>query len=139
MSTTNIRSALVTRLEALSLSQSISYENIQFSPPSDDIWLRFNFIPTNTLPVTLGQGGDDEAVGMAQIDVFAPTNTGTSEPYALAEIVKNTFVVGNIFEYNTTKVRITSTRIDIIGTIENQYHIAVTVNWSAYLQRPPLT
>ena len=139
MSTTNVRSALVQRLVDLDLVPPIAYENVGFDLPSSRSWLRFSFSPVSTGPVTLGGGGDDEVVGLAQIDVFTPTNTGTQEAYSIAETVKNTFVVGNIFTYGSTNVRIRSAHINVVGTIENQYQVTVTVNWSAYLIRPLLT
>ena len=87
-----IRSALETRLNALSPSVPIAWENAAFSPATS-LFQRVNFLPARTENPTFGDDMHRES-GIFQVSVYGAVGKGYAESLMRAELIRSWFPRG---------------------------------------------
>lgn len=78
---------------------------------ADALWLQSHWIPSETTPVTTGNGGEDNNPGTYQIDINRPKNSLLAEQMDAVDIIANHFTAGKIITYNNLKIRIASASV----------------------------
>lgn len=89
MSYTSIRSALETRLNALSPAFPSAWENVIFTP-SATAFQRVFLLPAKTVNPSFGDGLKMES-GILQVTLCYPENTGPKDAIARAELLRAWF------------------------------------------------
>ena len=70
----------------------ISYQNRDFSPPEGSEWVRLTINPADSFRIELGTGLKHErTVGIVQVQVFVPANTGDGRSTELGDMVADIF------------------------------------------------
>lgn len=129
-----ITDALFGRLRALTISPAhpIAWPNVAFTPPSSDKWLRVNQFPTVETRFAVADTGSVELRGFIQVDVFGPLNKGVTTQQAVAASVARHFRVPRRLFSGTTRIEITSARVDPGMTSDSRWMIPVTINYRAF-------
>ena len=126
---TDIYGALRTRLNSMPSVPPIAWENINYSPNSNTLFLRPTLIPAPTSQASLGDSGLDINNGIFQVDVFIPDNVGRSTwPDAIADRFKR----GTVLTQNSIDVRIVSASLLTAVKDGNFYIVPVAIRWQAF-------
>lgn len=79
----------------------IAWKNIKFIPTQEQMWLKAIFIPASDYSITLGPTGYNELVGMYQINVMSPLDSGSQKALGVIARLRNLFYVGKQFSVTT--------------------------------------
>lgn len=159
MSWNSIQEALIeaalTQLTAMGLGVTgadgrhthIEWPNLAFTPPrnpvggfTQPVWAKVSFIPGATEPVTLGEQGKDEMVGILQIDLNQPVDTGDADVRAALTPLENYFTPGRTLSKDGEDATVTASGRTPGRTIESTYYrVSLSVSWYARTQRPTIT
>lgn len=137
MSFQKINAALVKAWQALACVEegNTQYENVKFTPATNEIWARLTMIPAQPVPVTIGTPGTDEHVGLLQVDIFAPLDDSTGPTLQVADLIAECFFAGANFSHENQCVRITSCGRGRSAVEGGWYRTIITINWSARVPR----
>lgn len=128
---TDIQGALRSRLDTLPNKPPIAWENVNYNPSSNTLYLRATGLPADTVQACLGDDGLDFNVGLFQVDVFIPDGKGRTEwPDDIADHFKR----GTVLTQNGVNVRITSVSIEAAAKDDNFYIVPVTIAYQAFTQ-----
>lgn len=94
MSYTNISAAFATRLNGLSSSYSIGFENQSFDPPANEAYLVESLNPTVVAALGLKNSGTDALEGFYQVLCYAPAGSTKGAAFAAADAVEGQFARG---------------------------------------------
>ncbi len=125
----DMQAALDTQLSTLSGGYDIAWPNITYEPAGNSTYLRANFLPSDTLQVSLGTNGKDETQAIYQIDIVSPRGAGRS---TLTDNVADHFKRGTVLTYNNLKLRIRSVSIGPAINDGAWFFVPVSVNINAY-------
>lgn len=106
MSYSNISAAMATRLNSLSGTFSIQFENANFSPPAGAVYLAESINPTGVVPVALRSGGTDSLEGFFQVLCYAPAGLTKGAALAAADAVEGQFQRGLRLTHGGTTVAV---------------------------------
>lgn len=142
MSEVKINAALVQAAkDALALitptlpATSIAYEAKDFNPPNQARWAAVFMLPADSPPATLGVGGQDEHVGVLQIDLNDVINAGTGGLLKSVDTVRGHFKAGKRFIYQGQCVLITSCSRGRIRPDGGWLRCPISIAWSAMTTR----
>jgi len=104
----DISAALDANLNTLALANNIpvAWENSSYTPVTGRAYLRATLLPADTDGLGLADNSTDEHLGIYQVDVFAPIDTGKGQAVMLADSIADQFKRGTELIYNGVKVRI---------------------------------
>lgn len=138
MSEAKISAALVAAYRAAlpALADATAYEGRAFVPGDRAEWAQLTNLRAGTDVASLGEGGADEHLGVLQIDINVPENTGTAVLLARADTLRGYFVAGRRFTNSGQNVRINGADVSAIRSVESWLRISVSVNYSAHSIRP---
>lgn len=128
----DIQAALDTRLNSLSGSPSIAWENTSYTPTLGTLYLRPTMLPAESIPATLSTSGTDENTGIYQIDIFAEAGTGYSEIVTMADAIADHFKPVTELTYNSRTVRCIKAFRSSAQTIDGWYQIPVEISYLSF-------
>jgi hypothetical protein len=139
MSEININAALITAaaaaLSSLSIS-NIAYEGRDFTPPAANTkWAAVFNLPASSPPSSLGEGGQDEHLGILQIDLNYPLNGGTQPHLAAADSIGTAFKAGTRFTYMGQCVLVRSCERGRIRNEDGWLRLSISITWVALTTR----
>lgn len=108
---------------------NISFPNESFVRPSDGQWMEFWFVPPEPFQKELFREARNRYVGLVQINIVVPTDSGTEAVDARYEIIAKNFRRGDIYE----GVRIAKTYRTPAAIDGDFYIMPVTIVWEADL------
>ena len=128
----DIRAALESKLADIPSVPSIAYENVSFSPTTDENYLEVRYIPTIRRPTVRGLNPQQRYDGVFQINCYVPEGAGPAAADTLAKNVMETYEATTKLTHNNQTVS-----IDYVersqGFMDSPfYFVAVTVTWYAY-------
>ncbi|NLA68317.1 MAG: hypothetical protein GX856_08775 [Gammaproteobacteria bacterium] len=108
-----------------------------FSPPYDR-WAQLTHLRAGADIATLGVGGQDEHVGVYQIDVSVPEVGGNPRAVLLghADRIRAHFIAGRRFTHEGQGVRVRSASVSQIRRVDGWQRVSVSVSYSALSTRP---
>lgn len=130
MSTVSIRAALETGLNSMTPALSTAWENVPFTTPTSAYQVAHLMFaqPDNA---TIGHDYHQE-IGMLQVDLMYPENTGSSAAYTRAELIRDTFYRGATFTAGGVSVIIERTPEIMPGTNDGgRYILPVRIRFFA--------
>jgi len=137
MSEVNINAALVQGLVAASLGLPTGPEGKDFSPPATSSpWCAWFNIPASTDVASLGAGGIDETIGIFQVDLNYPLNTGTAGILAAVQKLRDYFVAGRRLVYLTQCVKVERVTRNNLRSVNGWQQINVSIYYTANTTRP---
>jgi len=122
---------LMQSLEDLALGLDTAYENADFTPPDNALWLAATIIPAGVDSLMKDSLGLDDRVGIFQISIYAPSGTGTGESLRLAETLTNYYKHG----LQLDDVFIAASGRNGGRNTDAWYIIDVSINYTATTQR----
>jgi len=125
---TDISAALDTL--AATLAYPIAWENKDFTPETNTLYLRVTMLPASTEQA--GVIDSDVHIGIYQIDVIAPMGVGKGEAMEVADIVADKFTRDQVIVENGVKVWILSTSRAKGMRSESWYILHIEVIFKAY-------
>lgn len=137
-----IRAALMTALAAspkLVSDSLVSIEGTTFVPPNSGLWFETAFMPADSQPTTLGDGGMDAVTGIFQVSVCGRIGTSSAALLSLATQVRSRFVAGNVLNYSSRAVTILRTPVSTYISTEDTFKLPVSIYWRSLIPRPTLT
>lgn len=131
------RSALTQAFTDLALfeQENVQWENQKFTPPTDEAWAAFFFLPAQPGVATLGPDGADNQEGLIQIDLNYAPDSGTAEIEANVETLRNAFTAGARFVYEGQAVTIKSCGRNQGRIVNNFFRVSVSVYFYAHVNR----
>jgi hypothetical protein len=124
----DMQAALDSRLDSMDATP-IAWPNVPYEPQAGTVYVRPNFIPGDTLQVTLGVSGQDETNAIYQVDVVVPRGTGRP---TLLDTVADHFKRGTTLTYNGTTLRVRSVSIGPAILEGAWYFVPVSINVQTY-------
>lgn len=114
MSLLDIKKAFEKKLATMTPALSTAYESVAFTPVAGTAYQRVQLVPRRTENPTFG---DDHYRDTGEFQIFLayPTNKGTADIIARAELIKEFFKKGTTLTEGSTTVRILRTP-QIAGT-----------------------
>ena len=137
MSEVKINAALVQGLAAAALGLTIAPEGKNFTPPSVSTpWAAWFNLPADTQVASLGVGGNDETVGVFQVDLNYPLNDGTANALGAVQKLRDYFVAGRRLVYQGQCVKVERVTRNNLRPVDGWQRINVSIYYSAYITRP---
>ncbi|MEJ8571228.1 DUF4128 domain-containing protein [Microbaculum marinum] len=136
---TKVLRALVAWLKTVSFSPAlpIAWPNVDFDPPSEATWLRATWLPAETAPATLGEGGENRHSGLFQVDVFVPLEIGHIVPTEYAGAIARAFKRGSDFTSDGVTVRVVTPPSVLTGYKQPPwYGVPVRIRYFADIPNP---
>lgn len=134
MGQADIKKALISYLQNLSLSVPMNYPNMvaeNLTPPYGDV----NIIINDPTAVTMGSDGEDEHRGFMQISLFTEINSGDGESYAFSDTIRSHFKAGFGCEYGDQKVTFINSGAGNGSRQDAKYFTPITIYWYARTRR----
>ena len=105
------------------------------SYPTDSLWVQAHNLRSESAPVTLGAGGEDDHRGILQIDINDTKNNGSGRILNNIDIFANYFTVGRVLRYNGVNVTIKSCSASAGRIVGNYYRVSLSVGYSTRTTR----
>ena len=103
----DMQAALDARLDSMD-STPVAWPNIPYEPSAGTTYVRPQFLPAETVQVSLGASGKDETNAIYQVDVVYPRGAGRT---TLTDTIADHFKRGTVLSYNGTSLRVRSVSI----------------------------
>jgi hypothetical protein len=117
-------------------ADKVAMPNREFKPPADaSLWYAVSFLPAARDPLTLGEGGEDEYVGLMQVDVSVPQGSGMKAAMEAAVEFTALYVAGTDVEYNGQVAKVRKSEISQPRQDGVRLVVSVSVYWSARIPR----
>lgn len=114
----------------------IKWANYDFVPPETGKWAAVDFLPGSRVASTLGDDGDDESIGILQISMHYPRNTGDVEVTADSDHFAAIFPAGKAFTHDGQTVAVSNTAHPHPGAYsERWWRVPNDIPWRAYIPR----
>lgn len=135
MSEFAINAALVRAWQGVGVAYPTAYEGKSFDPPSDAPWVALYQLPAGIAPAAIGIHAPLEHVGILQIDLNHPLDSGAPVMLKDADSVAAVFSPGASFEFEGTKVNIERCSRSSIRRSEGWLTVSLSVRWRSWQHR----
>lgn len=126
----DIQGALNTH--ALLLSLPTAWENDDFTPTNDALYIAPFILPADTEQAGLGAQGLDDNSGIYQINIVAPADGGNGVALIKADVVADHFARGQTLTYNGVNVRLGNVSRGQGGRDGAWFIIPVFINYQSF-------
>ena len=101
-----------------------------------DKYYRFIYLPSGDTPTTLGDGGQDEYTGFAQIDVCSKVALGFKAHSDMIHAARSAYSYSQPLTYGQTTVMVSSVTASPVPVDDDQYsRTALTIYFKYRVQR----
>lgn len=69
----------------------VQYQNVPFSQPSNQYWVRMTLLFDDADPGSIGTGGYNEVEGLIRFSIFTPKNVGSEAGYDICDEIRSLF------------------------------------------------
>lgn len=135
MSEFAINAALVRAWQAGGIAFPTAYEGKSFNPPDDAPWAALYMLPAGAAPAAIGLHAPIERVGILQIDLNYPLDTGAPVILKDADTVSSRFMPGTSYDFDGTKVNIERCSRSSIRQSEGWLTVSLSVRWRSWQHR----
>jgi hypothetical protein len=106
------------------------YENMPFETPHDaPLWISLSFLPVSSRAATIGVGGEDEDIGLLQIDINVPTGRSEKDLIQTADKLRSYFTAGRHLVYNGFTVVVRSRVLSPSRKVDVWHRRSLTVTF----------
>ncbi len=117
-------------------------ENAPFDKPDDGSpWMAMWIVPSQNgvRAVTCGDAGEDEHVGILQLDLNYPVGKGTKALRLVADKIARFYVAGRRMISGLAGVEVISCSKSLGREVDGWWRVSMTINWRARLSRNELS
>jgi hypothetical protein len=140
-SNTNIHKILVQAVLDSGLGLPIAWPNLPFlsKPANGGPWANVNIIPIDdgVRAVTLGLQGEDQHLGLLQIDVNYPMRQGEASQLGKMDTLATFFRGGAPFEFGQARLWIRAVARTRGREVDGFWRMTLTIDWMARVPRNP--
>lgn len=122
MSYAQERIDIETRLNTNWTTTAIAWDNVAYIPTPGTAWVRCTILPGSAEGLAFGQDTDIEYLGIIDIGIFVPKNTGSAIGRGYADTLATVF---NMEDFGTIECE--EAFIQNLGIDEDWYMISVTI------------
>lgn len=126
--------ALDEQLNIMTGVPPVAWENKEYEPTKDTLYLKPMILPGTVEPAGLGDTAQDDNIGIYQVTVFGSTGDGKNETVVMADNVADQFNRGINLTYNSQTVRITQVRRHGAVIVDGWYTITVDIHWQSFTE-----
>jgi hypothetical protein len=131
MSQSSIRNALENALAAITPAIDIVHENQSYVPISGQPFAEAYVLFATPSNPTMGDGFYQE-LGILQVNLQYPTEVGTADAAAQAQLIRNAFPRGATFVFGGVTVQVDRTPEISAGTVDDdRWFLPVKIRWHA--------
>ena len=133
-----IEKALIVAVETVDSTTPTSFPNNELVNKPDGLWLKVSNLHSETTPVTMGDGGEDNHRGILQIDINYPANKGSGASLGKADEFSDYFKAGKALLYNAQCVKIISCSLNPANParyVGGYYRLTLSINYYARTTR----
>lgn len=134
----NVRKACDRKLKALFHTTKIAVEAVAFTPPSDALYIRTQYVIRNPEDVVIGSRYYREQISF-QVFVIDVANKGVGNALDVAETIRNEYEKGTFIDEGGTRIHVWETP-QVAGTmvVENRVVVPVIINLVAEVYKTEL-
>lgn len=133
---TELRAALVQGVVSCALAIDTAYPNVPFEKPAPNTpWAAVSVIPGPARVASLGDGGEDEHLGVLQIDLNYPLRQGEVAQNVKADVIASYFQAGRALVSGGTTVTVVSCAKSAAREVDGWYRVSMSINWYARARR----
>lgn len=130
-----IEKALIKAVRQVDNTTPMGYPNDELEDKPDGLWLQLHNLRSTSVPVTLGDVGEDNHPGLLQIDINYPQNKGSKQVLLKADEFASFFTAGKSLSYNAQEVKVLSSSLSPGRYVGGYYRVSLTVNYYARTTR----
>lgn len=130
----SIRSACAARLLTLPSVPAIAWENVAFTPPAGQPYLKPVLLPGEPVQAELGTNGLNMHPGIYQVSIFYPAGGGMAGFEALKNGLVDHFKRGTVLTYGGVSVRISKAFPGSMQQETDYIHQPITIQFRAFAQ-----
>lgn len=131
MSIVSVRAALEAKLNAMTPTLAIAWQNVGYTPVTGTPYQACFLLPATPSNPTVGDGFYREQ-GIFQISLFYPLLAGPGTAEARAQLIRTTFKRGTAMTSGSVSVLVDTTpEIGQGRADDDRWHIPVKIRWSA--------
>lgn len=130
MNFTAIQAILDTQLKTVVGLPTLQLENTQNVGITGKAFSRATLLPARSYQMNVGPGGTMQLLGLYQIDLFYPINTGVSTINAMVDAVIAAFPKGFLTDADGVVVQIDVSWRETGRRVEQFYSVPVAVSWT---------
>ena len=131
MSIASVRTALETKLNAITPSVAVAWDNVGYTPVTGTPYQAAYLMPATPDNPTMGDGFYREQ-GIFQISLFYPLGVGAQTAEARAELIRATFKRGTAMTSGSVKVLVDRTPEIGQGRVDgDRWFVPVRIRYSA--------
>ena len=112
----------------------VAWENANYEPVIGTLFIRPTNLQGETVQTGLGDNGNDETLGIYQVDVFTDSNTGKGPALSMADTIADHFKRGTSIDYNSVNVRILSVSRSAGSNSNGWYNVPVLIKYFSITQ-----
>ncbi len=101
-------------------------------------WAAIFILPATSDIITLGDSGEDQHLGIMQIDFSVPHGKGRAALLGYVQSIRDEFIGGKGYIQNSQRVRIETVERSPVTESDGWMKISVSVNWEATTIRPAI-
>ena len=122
MSYAQERTDIESRLSSGWSTTEIAWDNVAFVPVPGTAWIRCTILPGDVDPLEFGRDTLKEHMGIIDIGIFTPKNTGNAIGRGYADTLSTLF---NMVEFGTIDCDAAS--VQNMGSDNDWYHLVVSI------------
>lgn len=130
-----INAALVRAWQDTGLAYPTAYEGKAFAPEQGKPWASVYLLPAGTVPAAIGAQAPLEHVGILQIDLNYPLDTGAPVMLKAADTAAKHFEPGTSFEFAAAKVNIERCTRSSIRRSEGWLTLSLSIRYRSWQHR----
>lgn len=132
-----VMKAIDNRIALLDPPVEVAWPNKKFKTPAGS-WIRVSYMPSQDSTETLGEGGEQELLGIIQLDVNILTDIGEKTQNLILGQLEAYFVPGKRFTYKSQTVNFVSCNRSSGRIIDSFFRVSLSVSFYArYFRATP--
>lgn len=132
-----VMKAVDNRVKLLDPVPEVSWPNKKFTPGANT-WIRVTYMPSNDSTETLGEGGEQELLGIVQLDINILTDIGEKTQNLILAQLEAYFVPGKNFTYQSQAVNFISCNRSPGRIVDGFFRVSLSVTFYSRYFRPSL-
>jgi hypothetical protein len=135
MSEFKINAALVRAWQGAGFAYPTQFEGKAFDPPQEAPWAALFVLPASNAPAGLGVHAPLEHVGILQIDLNYPLDTGAPDMLKDADTASAAFEPGKSFTFDGMQVNFERCQRSSIRRSDARLTVSLSVRWRGWQHR----
>ena len=124
----SVEKALIESIHNMDLGLNLTMPN-QVENGEGGEWIHINNFRGQSVPVTLGDKGEDKHIGILQADVKTGKGKGAGRVLYFADKIASNYPAGKYLLAGDIKVRVESTTVDSGRIIDANYIVSVSISY----------